>query len=100
MSFGMQLFDGSGSLVWDSTAVLGGCAIDLQTVAAGATPSFTYPAHAGRTAAVQPVRAEWWSTARPSSSDFGVTVDTSLGYPRVTVASRPYNRTFLVYADL
>lgn len=99
MSFGIQIFDTSGALVWDSTTVTDGCVIDVLTVSPGSTPTFEYPSLAGRSVSTQPIQGQTLGTLSTDGGDFGVTSDTSLGYPRVVCASSPVTRTFLVFAD-
>lgn len=100
MTFGIALYDAAGSLIWDSNSALDGCAIDLRRIAAGASPVFTYPALAGRSVVVQFVESQTpFLLPSGDPGDGGVTTDTTLGYPRVTVASRGFDRTILVYAD-
>lgn len=72
--FGIQLFDSSGTQLLDSTTAVGGVVADHRVLVATDTGTFTYPAFAGYTAyLVNP------------PDDGTIALDTSLGYPRVTV---------------
>lgn len=87
MTFGVQTFDASGGLVWDSSVAVGGIVADSRQVASGVSTTFTYPAYAGRT----PFLIGLLDTT-PAS----ITVDTTLGYPRVSVASAGIARRFIL----
>lgn len=100
MSYGLRTWDASGNLLFDSTAAVGGVVIDVQSLASGASGTFTYPALAGRAVKTQMLVGNWQINAKPAAPDFGVSSDTSLGYPRVVCASRSFKRTVLVWADL
>lgn len=88
MSYGLQAFDASGALMWDSSTVNGGVSIDYQEVASAATGTFTYPALAGRTPFITTI------FDAPTGS---IVVDTALGYPRVTVSAVSFLRRFIVW---
>jgi hypothetical protein len=90
MACGVQILDASGVLIWDSTTVVGGVFIDTRSFSSTTTATLTYPALAGLTPSVTPHTPQ--GTA-------GVTVDTSLGYPRVTVATGPRTRNFSVMVE-
>jgi hypothetical protein len=78
VSYGLKVYDAAGALIWDSTAVVGGIIADCREFASGESGVFTYPAYAGRAAFL----LRDYDTI-PAS----ITVDTTLGYPRVTVAA-------------
>lgn len=86
----MVLRNAANQVTWDSRTVLGGVLADVRTFAAGATAVITYPAFPGRSARVIPLRV-WAEAGAP-----GVTVDTALGYPRVSVAAGSTERRFAV----
>jgi hypothetical protein len=101
MAHGLRVWDALGAQVWDTPTLAGGCTIDHLQLAGGASGTYTYPEHAGRTAAVQPIGGDLFEIAASGVAlDYGVTADVALGYPRVIVASRPFVRTLLVYVDL
>jgi len=100
MAYGMRVWNASGSLVWDTTTAADGCVIDLRTVPANTSATYTYPAMAGRTVAVRTIANQsFFVTGTNDPGDGGITTDTTLGYPRVIVASAGYARTFMVIAD-
>lgn len=90
--------------MWDSTTVGNGCAIDYITVGVtGSDTVSTYPALAGRSVSVQPMAYHWYGALTISGSapgSLGVTTDTTLGYPRVTIPAGSSTRSFIVYADV
>lgn len=89
MSFGVQVNNAAGSLVWDSTTAIGGGVVaDYQEIAAGASYSKSFPEFAGRTPIVIPIAD---SADAPS-----ISVDTALGYPRITVTALPQIRLFML----
>lgn len=65
----------AGVVMLDSRDASGGACVDLLEIAANTAPVYTYPAHVGRSAAV--VTVDGFTSA-------GATVDTALGYPRVS----------------
>lgn len=87
MTYGIQTFDAAGTLLWDSSTAAAGVVADVQNVAGGASATFTYPDFAGRSAA---------ALVLLGFGNTGVTADTALGYPRVTVPNYPDPRTVLV----
>ena len=87
MPFGIRVFSASGATVWDSTTAGGGVIAGVEQVAAGTAPVFTDPAFPGRSAKVLSFLV---------GKDLGVTIDYTLGHPRVTVASRGYPRQIIV----
>lgn len=83
MTFGLQLFNASGQVSFDSRYAQGGVIADQVTRAAGSgTEVRTYPAFAGRTAIV-----------KAGGYDAPGAVDYALGYPRVTFTPGPYLST-------
>lgn len=86
MTYGIQTYDSAGALLWDSNTAAAGVVADVQTVAGGASATFTYPDHAGRSCA---------ALVLLGFGDTGVTADTALGYPRITVPTYPNPRTVL-----
>lgn len=87
MSFGAQVFNSSGALIWDSSTVGAGVVADVLVVAAGASGTYEYPDFAGRS--VGAVAVAYLGTEVP-------TTDTALGWPRVTIPSDVSDRTILV----
>lgn len=87
MPFGVRVFNSAGAVVWDSTTAGGGVIAGVEQVAAGASPVFTYSSFPGRSAKVMSSQV---------GKDTGVTIDYSLGHPRVSVASRSYPRQLIV----
>jgi hypothetical protein len=83
MAYGIQVYNSSGATVWDSTVAASGIVADvIITPASGGGPyQYTYPDFAGRT--VNTVSLVAFGDISPP------TVDTALGYPRVTV---PYSQ--------
>jgi hypothetical protein len=76
MTYGAQVFNAAGGLIWDSTTAGSGVVADVLDLAPGGPYTFTYPSFAGRT--VNTVSLEYLGATLP-------TMDTALGYPRVTV---------------
>lgn len=91
MSFGVQVFDTAGTLVWDSRTVAGAVVADILSYSSGGSGTHTYPDFAGRS--VDVIHLTW---SGHGGQGAGITTDTSLGYPRVTVASRTFPRNFIV----
>lgn len=87
MAYGIQTFDASGNLLWDSNTAGPGVIADILSIAAGASSTTTYPDFAGRGCG---------AIVLEGLGDTGVTSDTLLGYPRVTAPSYPDPRTVLV----
>lgn len=90
---GLQIFDPNDgvTVVWDSDTVGGGVFADVRAYSAGETATLTYPAYAGRSVEIVPILS--WN----QSGAYGVTTDTALGYPRVTVsAASGGTRRFIV----
>lgn len=77
----LTLYDENGNYVWDTDTVAGGVIADIRTYDASASASLTYPTFAGRSVVV--VNLLTWA----EEDDIGVTTDTALGYPRVTVSA-------------
>lgn len=84
MTFGLQSFDASGALIFDSSTAAGGVVIDYREFSPTDTGTFTYSAYAGLT----PILI---SLGSPQDT---IVLDTSLGYPRVTVAAGGSDRRF------
>lgn len=89
MAYGVQIFNAGGSLLWDSSVAGSGIVADVLVLPAGGPWTYTYPDFAGRT--VNIVALVYLGTTL-------ATVDTALGYPRVTVPNDANARTFLVVA--
>jgi hypothetical protein len=87
MTYGVQTFNSSGALIWDSNTAGSGVIADVKTVAGDVSATFTYPDFTGRSCGV---------IVLDGFGDNGVSSDTALGYPRVTVPSYPNPRTILV----
>jgi hypothetical protein len=79
----------AGTITFDSRLATEACVLDVLTVAAGATGTYTYPLFPGRSAV---------TLLAYTQVGWGVTVDTALGYPRVTVSTLPFDRTIVVFA--
>lgn len=87
MTFGVQVFDASSTLVWDSTTVVGGIPADVRFYAAGASgATLSYPQFAGMSAFI----------LDGSQATAFVSLDTSAGYPVVTVSSPSVDMVFLL----
>jgi hypothetical protein len=81
VSFGAQIFDASGALLWDSTMAMGGVAADYQQFSAGFSgTTLSYPQWAGLSAFILDGTGNGYGQACTSLS-------MSSGYPVVTVAS-------------
>lgn len=78
-TYGLQIFDGSGTLIFDSTTAAGGVVVDLKKFVASDSGTFTYPLFAGRAASLV-----------GAPSDGSITMDTALGYPRVIVTTSAF----------
>lgn len=90
MGQGLEIRDAGGVVVWNSLDYAGGVVADVRTYAAGATATLTYPDHAGRNVMIVPL------VYGASAGGLGVSSDTALGYPRVTVAAAASQRRFAV----
>ena len=91
MSVGMQVFRSDGVLAWDSNQMSGGIVADVISISAASTGTYTFPSFPGRQVRVVTL------ANREEAVDEGVTYDTALGYPRVTVAaSGSGTRRFMV----
>lgn len=75
-AFGVKTYDASGNLMFDSTTAAGGIAIDYREYGPSDSATLIYPDYAGHAAFLMHIF--------PSRQT--VTLDTSLGYPRVTVS--------------
>jgi hypothetical protein len=87
LTYGVQGSDASGNIFWDSSNAKGGVVADSREIASGASAEFTYPAYAGHTPYLVQVL-----DLNPQT----ITVDTALGYPRVTVTAGALLRRFLL----
>jgi hypothetical protein len=83
-AYGLQCFDGSGSLIFDSTTIVGQVPADVQYFPVGSSGTLNYPQFAGRSAALIGTRY----TLRYATLSFGP------GYPVVTVTSAGVDLVF------
>lgn len=90
MAYGIQVYNSSGATVWDSTVAASGIVADVIITSAGGPYQYTYPDFAGRT--VNTV-----SLVVPGD-ELPPTVDTALGYPRVTVPYSQYGGVQILVA--
>lgn len=90
MTHGLQLFDQSGNITFDSRSVVGGVVVDILTYAGATTAVRNYPAFAGRTMQIIMV-TPWFNGGDP-----GVAIDTSPGYPRLLVSTTNASRRFML----
>jgi hypothetical protein len=82
MTFGVQIADTAGSVIWDSTTVVGGMIADFRSYASGAAgETISYPQWAGYTA---------FLIVSGSATATTISLATSAGYPVVTVISGGY----------
>lgn len=88
MPAGLQIYDSSGNLRFDSTTAKGGVFVDSMIFAPGSSGVLTFPDFAGATPLVM--------DQSRTLQDPEITVDTLLGYPRVTVPVKSEERSFLV----
>lgn len=77
-----------GAIVLDSRDAVAGACVDLVDVPAGTAPVYSYPDHVGRQALVMTVDGYTAS---------GATVDTALGYPRVSFVSAARGRVASIF---
>jgi hypothetical protein len=88
---GLTIYGANGiDEVWNSDTVAGGVIADVKTYLSTETATLTYPAFPGRSVLIVQL------LQRVSSGATGVTADTALGYPRVTVAAATGTRRFAV----
>jgi hypothetical protein len=85
MSYGLQVFDGSGTVIFDNRYAQAGVVLDLFAPN-NAGETRTYPGAAGLSV---------FTMLASGYSDVTATVDYALGYPRV-VAQPGYNGASLV----
>lgn len=86
------IYDSSGTNeVWNSDNVSGGVFAAVKTYAASATDTLTFPQFAGRNAQIVNLKPYY-----RGGSALGVSLDFSLGYPRVTVSTASLDRRFAV----
>lgn len=88
MPAGLQIYDSSGNLRFDSTTAKGGVFIDSMVFAPGSSGVLTFPDYAGAT----PLVIDQSRTLQ----DPEITTDITLGYPRITVPAKAEERAFLV----
>lgn len=86
----LTVYNASGTPVWDTDTVAGGVIADVRSYAAGDTATLTYPAFAGHSVLIVPLLVAIAAGAN------GVSADTALGYPRVTVVAAATQRRFAV----
>jgi hypothetical protein len=89
VSYGLQIYNASGGLVYDSTTAPAGVVANVLTVAASSAPTYTFPAFAGYT-----LRLVY---TNGGAGLWGYTVDYALGYPRVVFSSAGGSREFLLH---
>ena len=73
---GLLVRNADGQVTFDSRQVVGGCLVDVVQGSSGASVVRSYPAYPGRSARVLEL---------DGLAPTGVTVDTDLGYPRITI---------------
>lgn len=88
MPAGLQIYDSSGNLRFDSTTAKGGVFIDSMVFSPGSSGVLTFPDYAGATPLIV--------DQSRALQDPEITTDTTLGYPRITVPSKAEERAFLV----
>jgi hypothetical protein len=91
VTYGLQIRNASNVLLFDSNLVLGGVIAGYFTYGSGATDTLSFTQFASRSADIITMDAPSYV-----SDDIGVTVSTGSGHPVVTVADRPFSRSFLV----
>lgn len=91
-TYGLQTFDDAGGVVLDTRYVAGGVIAHVGVYAATATATLTFPYFAGRQVMIVP---DWGWFFEAAAS---VSVDTTLGYPRLTVIASVGIRRFFVVA--
>lgn len=89
MSYGLQVFDASGALTFDSTVAAGGVALGFVTPVSG-TLSFSYPDFIGYTGVVL--------NATGGVPALLVTVDNAVGYLRFTFDALCIGGTYALFA--
>jgi hypothetical protein len=88
MAFGLQIWDESGNLMFDSTLAVGGVSLGTFAVLlAGQT--FTFPTMIGRTGFLMPAGGAGIN---------GYTSDNSLGYLRFVFPPADYTRVVSLFA--
>lgn len=89
MTFGIQTFNASGVLQFDSTTALGGVIVTTQNVAANTTAyTLNYPQFAGTAG---------FLLFNDGNSPFYTSLSFSSGYPVVTVNKCPAFMSFSLY---
>ena len=87
--YGMQLCRDDGSVMWDSRNVVGGVVAAVRAYERDQGGTELYPLFAGRS--VQIIELTTSGLAQS-----GLSCDTALGYPRVSVTVVSFARQFLV----
>lgn len=82
MTFGLQLWDASGNLVFDSTVAAGGAPIGMAEGNGVSVQTLSFPQYAGLTMQALTINGIQWSP-----EGFGVTISHASGFPVVTVES-------------
>lgn len=90
MAYGIQLFDDTGSLMWDSSTTGGGVIADSVVVPANTTVSRAYPQFPGTTLEIiaMTILGYLYDDNNPAIIDY------SQGYPSITF---PVNITTLTF---
>lgn len=89
MTQGLQVFNASGVLTFDSNLAVGGVCLGFYTVAAGGSV-WSFPDFAGCTGL--------FLMAGAGFGPYVGTVDTSLGYPRFTFPAITEGMTMVLFA--
>jgi len=85
----IQTWNSSGTLLFDSDTANAGALVGLFEIAANASATYTFPSLAGGTVDCTAPTGKFLTSA---------TVDYTLGYPRVTVATADFKRYVAVWA--
>lgn len=90
MSYGLQIFNSSGTVTFDTTTAAVGCLAEVVRITGGTSQTKTYPAFAGRTIFVLNM---------DGSDVFSTSIDYALGYPRAVIPAgfTGFNYTYLVF---
>lgn len=91
MAYGLQIWNASGTLVFDSTAAVGGVCLGFYTVPSGGG-STSFPTITGATG----VALAAWSGA-PVNSTL-IVIDNTLGYLRFTFDTLLVGQTYALFA--
>jgi hypothetical protein len=87
MTVGLRVKDEGANVVWDTSSAVGGVVVDSREILPNGTGIFVYPDFTFRAPFLINVL-----DVTPAT----VTVDSSLGYPRVTVTATSVVRRFTV----